>query len=268
MYITFYSTCQGEAICETLKKSLGDEHIYNVIRNYQFILEQCALPINILEKTDIFIYQEIGPSNGVYSTCNNIENNIVSYLPKICKKIIIPYVHASWLWGVICALERDTTTDSDNIEDRMETNNVYSNTQIIYELKKTHSLHEILYMYDNFKIDFNFKDRMQKEMDILKNKEVTTDIKVCDFIQQNYTSINLFTTNNHPTGTLIIHMVKQILTILDININYTFNYDVDILPGKTPHSSYEIKYHEFKFDVFVDDNIIKKYITNIYNQTC
>lgn len=63
----------------------------------------------------------------------------------------------------------------------------YLNEDIIVNLKKqNHSIENILEMYDNNKLDFNFNIRKNNSINILKTKEKTCMIKISDFILENY----------------------------------------------------------------------------------
>jgi len=104
---------------------------------------------------------------GIYSTCEEIDNNIVSYLPKSYTKITIPYVYADWLWSVCKVLKRDGNING--VNKICKTNDIeynYINKDIILDLKKTYNLEEILRMYDNNKINFNYEKRKLESINI------------------------------------------------------------------------------------------------------
>ena len=119
MNITIYSTCQGAAIQYYLKKYFYTSANFNLIQNYFLILNKNPSELTnfrkILSTTSIFIYQEIHPKYDVYSTDTNIENNILSFLPQNCKKIVIPYIYADWLWGINVVHIGDGTANFDII---------------------------------------------------------------------------------------------------------------------------------------------------------
>lgn len=101
--ITIYSTCQGEGISHYLKHYFPEDN-FNVIRNYNIVLSnqpnEIESFINLLTNTNIFIYQQMPMKWGIYSTDLSVENNLLSYLPNNCIKIVIPYVFADWYWGL------------------------------------------------------------------------------------------------------------------------------------------------------------------------
>jgi hypothetical protein len=266
MQITIYSTCQGDGLVHYLKLVVPSNYNFTVIRNYQLILNNDCIPINILNNTDVFIYQEMGSKWGIYSTCDSVDNNILSHLPNKCKKIIIPYVYASWQWAIIDGLERDQTMHFNQINKTFDTRYNYLNKEIIQNLKKEYNLEQIFHLYDEGKIDFKYKERFENELSILRQKENNSHIKVCDFIIENYKKQQLFTTQNHPTNPVFKHMVYQILELINFIPPYNkMSDDSFSLPGNISFSSYDIKYHAFEFPCNIDDNLIINYITNIYN---
>jgi len=189
----------------------------------------------------------------------------LSHLPQKCKKIIIPYVYSTWQWSTICDVQRDLTLNFNKIN-ADGTNIKYINKEVIQSLKKFYKLQQILELYDEGKIDFKYKERMENEISILRKNENSAQVKVSDFIIENYKKQQLFTTQNHPTYPIFKHMVFQIAELL--NLTPPSNKKLDdsfLLPGNLKFSSYDINYHNFEFPVEIDDNLIKKYITDIYN---
>ena len=99
MNIVFYSNCQCRGIKYFLEEYLKNKNIIvNFIElenNYQMIKNNSLLPVDILQIADIFIYQPIEKKWNIYSTDENIPNNIISYLKKDCIKISFPYIYNS-----------------------------------------------------------------------------------------------------------------------------------------------------------------------------
>ena len=271
--ITIYSTCQGDGICHYLKLYFPNDN-FNIIRNYQLILNKQSQEINnfrnLLQNTSIFIYQHMQAKWGIYSTDLSINNNILKYLPNNCIKIIIPYVFADWYWGIGKTLLRDFTYNFDKIDNEADTRFKYFNKEVILYMKYNDKLNldTILKLYDDNKINFNYEERMEKGINILKIKEETCDIKVSDYILKNYKKQKLFLTTNHPSNYIIIEMTKQILEKLNINysnFNYLIENDNFSLGGECIFSNYDKLFHKFDFQINCNDEIIKNIITEIYN---
>jgi len=164
MKIVFYTNCQYRGIHLFLKKSLDYTFVH--IENYSLIRNKKDIPFDILKSADIFIYQPIDKKHGVYSTDQIIENNIMSYLQQSCTKISFPYIYNSSLWILLPpAIIDGYIGDYPDI-------NKYVNREPIEKLKNNqHSLSEVLEIYKNGDLDFEYEVRFNKSIAILRKKE-------------------------------------------------------------------------------------------------
>tara|TARA_B110000208_G_C11775468_1_gene431866 strand:- start:1137 stop:1937 length:801 start_codon:yes stop_codon:yes gene_type:complete len=262
MKICFYSNCQFKGIHTYLSTKL--DYDYDHVENYILIKNKRTIPVDILKSADIFIYQPIDSRHGIYSTDINIENNMMSYLSPKCKKISFPYIYNSALWILI------PPSLSDSMIGNYGEAGKYINSEPIETLKiKGHSLDEVLEMYSNGKINFDFENRFNKCIKILKDKEELCDIKVSDYIINNVRSKKLFYTQNHPSSHVFIHCVNQILKILLINDLYDVNQikKGDIIgSGCWCSTSYDINYWKFTYKEIPNDDKYIGHIKNIYNK--
>jgi hypothetical protein len=211
---------------------------------------------------------------GVYSTDLSIENNILSYLPKNCIKIVIPYVYADWLWGLAEIMKRDGTPHFDEIGVEVYKCMKYINKEIIFNMKAGgFNLNDILNLYNDNKLNFNYDERKEKGINILKSKEKTCDVKVSDYILENYKKERLFYTPNHPSPIILKLMAKQILTKLNIshsnfdkmfeNNNYYINKGKELL-----HLKADVDYYKFDYKVGVQKNEnVHNIIEKVYLQS-
>jgi len=191
----------------------------------------------------------------------------MSYLSPNCKIISFPYIYNSSLWILI------PPSDGDGYIGNYPDMDKYINREPIEKLKvKGYSLDEVLQMYSKGEIDFDYKNRFNKSIEILKKKEELCDVKVAAFIEKNIKKHKLFFTQNHPTTCVFIHCVNQILSILGHNYKYDeFSYPENIcnLPGKRPHTSYDIKYWNFEYkNNNINNNWYINHIKKIYNNFC
>jgi len=261
--IVYYTNCQYSGIDFFLKKYIKNiETLY--IENYTLIKNKNKIPVDILKNANIFIYQPIDKKHGIYSTDTIIENNIMSYLTPNCITISFPYIYNSSLWILIPPANIDGYIGNYPDIDK------YINKESIEKLKiQGYSLDEVLVMYFNGKIDFDYENRFNKSIEILKKKEEICDVKVATFIEKNINKRRLFFTQNHPTTCIFIHCVNQILSILGHDHKYDeFAYPENIvkLPGEWPHTSYDIKYWNFEYkNNNINNNWYIDHIINIYN---
>ena len=267
MNIVFYSNCQCRGIKYFLEEYLKNKNIIvNFIElenNYQMIKNNSLLPIDILQLADIFIYQPIDKKWNIYSTDDNIQNNIISYLKKDCLKISFPYIYNSSLWCIITPSLGDGITGGGYFKDV----NKYINKECIEKLKLNRfSLEQVIDMYHNDKINFNYEERLNNNLLILKEK--ICNIIVSDFIEENIKHIELFLNQGHPTTPLFVHCANQIIDLLYGEKNtFPYNYPEQYFAGdfRLPHSKYDLQYWNFKYDVVINDNAYIEHIRNIYN---
>lgn len=262
--IIFYTNCQYRGLKYFLEKYFKDEKKIYHIENYTLIKYKKNIPIDILKLADIFIYQPIDKKHGIYSTQTSVEINIMSYLSSNCKRISFPYIYNSSLWILIPPANIDGYIGNYPDIDK------YINREPIENLKaKGYSLNKVIEMYSKGLIDFDYENRFNKSLDILKKKEEFCDVKVATFIEKNIKKHRLFFTQNHPTSCVFIHCVNQILSILGYNHKFDeFAYPENIcnLPGEWPQTSNDIKYWNFEYkNININNNWYIEHIKNIYN---
>jgi len=236
---------------------------YHHIQNYQLIDNKIPPPTEILNIADIFIFQFTNEIHGIYSTNPNSDKNIFNYLKKDCIKIGIPSIFNSSFWPVIPYGGQNK--DGHNI---------------VLDLKKF-SLNEIFNLYDNNLIDFKLKERFdncQKHTKDIENYYLTNTtldiIEITDFIQEYYKKYKLFITHNHPSSYIFIYISNKIIDIINkyknIKIEYydnIFNYSLIqwVEGGDWPDSQYIKKELDVNYINHTDENKIKLYIKDIYN---
>ena len=260
MKIVFYTNCQYKGLQYFLE--MFNKYTFDIIENYDIIKNKKPIPIDILNQADIFIYQPIDKKHGIYSTLNEVENNICSYLPESCKKISFPYIYNSAFWILIPPAEIDSFIGN-------YVNYKYINSEPIEILKqKGKSLDEVIHMYNKNLIDFNYKNRFNNNIKILQEKEKNCDIKVSNFIVTNKRN-KLFLTQNHPTSCIYVHCINQLLVLLNIEYEFdTFAYSENICnyPCEWFHTSYDIQYWDFEYNVTnINNDWYIPHIKNIYN---
>jgi len=269
--VFIFATCQGGAIAKFLNESQEFRDKYNitdVVRNYQMIHNDEILIdkyYTSLRDTDVFIYQPLDDRYGKNST-----NYLKSLLKSTCITISIPYVYNFSLWPLVPALNGDVTDEWCN---RDGYNSVTKNIEIIDDLIKSGlSLNEILLKYDNNQIDFNYDERHDKTMKILKEKDKYTDIKVHDYIKENISKKRLFLYASHPTSYVFIHMTNQILNILGLE-NIGDEYPIDFVDLKSPipiaFSTCSNNFFKFEFiskdEKFIANEFYRNIIIKYFN---
>jgi hypothetical protein len=206
--IYLFTNCQGHHISTVLPKINIFQKYFNFycIRNYceRLDFEETAF-VNTNKLCDIFIYQPITSAhfNNTEIILNNLDSRII--------QISMPYTYCNWMW----LFGNDIPNSLDCIKNYTYENNDNLNREVINDILL------------NNKIDFDILNRMEKSLNILKEKETLTQIKTHDFILENYKKKRLFFTSNHLTPPLVIHITQQLLKIIHINLEI----DKDLLIG-------------------------------------
>jgi len=271
--VVFYANCQGIQIWCVLRLSKIFMEFYedklNYITNYHHLYNKTELNYSLIQQADLFIYQPIDKKHGVYSTDLSVPGNVLSYCKPSCVLISFPYIYQSAMWSLIKPAKIDDLSGGYGNYDK------YVNREVILALKKKGlTLKQVLQMWDQNSIDFNYQSRYENNLQILREKEALTDIKVSDFIDRHIHTKFLFLTQNHPTSPIIVHCVNQIFKKLKIddelelfNLRADFGYEK---PQKGwPVSKYDIQFWKFEYKSQEDSNATNFYkdiIKNIWNQ--
>ena len=258
-----YGNCQGRHVEYILNQSNIFKKKYSTyyFANYELINSKNKLDINfinLLKNCKLFIYQPVKKIHGIYSTSQNIDNNVYSYLSVDCIKISFIYINNIALDTFLHETFDANLNNKDkqllyNIEEMKNIDpkfyvfyNYFGFKDIFnYKLNKKYSNSDILSLFDNNLLDFNFKERWEFSFNILKDNEKITDIKISDFIEKNYKNIELFYTNNHPTNYIFLEVVNQILDKINIpKLDYNINWN-NLDTRKMHYDKYNIPYYNF-----------------------
>ena len=182
--VLIYSNCQGSVFLHINKLNIFNKYFnFLKIENYIELTDEIKNNLNtIFPKLDILIYQPIRES-GIGIQLKYILENI--NLSRV-KTITLTYLYCNWYWLF--------DTKSLDILDS------YKNLDI-----KREDIHNILC---NFNGEI-LKKRMEESFNIFEEKEKNVDIKVLNFIKQNYKKERLFFNKNHITKNVIIYMINE-----------------------------------------------------------
>jgi hypothetical protein len=209
--LLFCTNCQGPAITKYLQDSKKFNELYNVDYIENWILLKTNDKSKYIEKLkicDVFIYQPLKKKHGELST--ETENGLKTYLKSGCKLISFPYIYNSGLWPFF-----HHVSDENEFYPGLSGFRI-TNIEVIKELLKSYSKEQILKLYIDDKINFNYKKRFFDSISILEENEKNTDIPVSKYILDNYQSKRLFFIKDHPSKYILIYVANKILEILNI----------------------------------------------------
>jgi hypothetical protein len=196
--------CQNDGIMYYLSQSDEFSKTYEMkhYTNWQLIKNNCEIPMNDIQNSDLFIFQPLRIVHGCYSTDPTVVGSIGSYVKDDCVKISYPYVFSSSMWPLVQKAQNQNIWFGGEVIDKL----------ILEGLEKN----DILNLYHQNKIDWQYKTRFEKSINILKEKEAITDIKISNFIEKNLKDILLFLIPQHPTSIIFLNIANQILEKLNM----------------------------------------------------
>jgi len=225
--------------------------------SYIFIRDKLSLELKKLSNYDIFIYQPVNDSYGIYSS-----NNLLSLLNKKCIKIGIPFIYIDSFFPLISKNDAHEIDGGDGYN-----NGKILNEDIIIDLKKYNTKQEIILLYNDNKINFNYENRFLENIERIRIKEKICDVKIVDFILQNYKKYKLIHLHVHPDKKILDHIAKQVFNLLGIK-EYIGNHDTDfdkIFGGEGkgyPYHQTSIDHFNFQFK---SDKTAQNYYLDLIN---
>jgi hypothetical protein len=158
----FIGNCQNDGLKIFL---LHSEEFRNTFEtksyaNWQLIENQSSIPMKDVQEADLFVCQPLRPEYGCYSTDPTIEGSIGYYVNDKCIKITYPYVFSSSFWPIVQAGQGKNA------------NRWFGNESIDKLLNDGLDKSEILNLYYENKIDWEYEKRFEHSIQILKNKDV------------------------------------------------------------------------------------------------
>lgn len=204
------TNCQGNDIFQAMRTLpiVQEQFTFKMFANYAD--NDMNAVIAGVKEADIILYQPLpladiqkmlhhhadGPIPATRATYS--PEYLLTFKKAEAITISIPYIYCNWLWSVYTY--HSTLHDGN----------------VIKNLLTKHSPEKILHMYRNNEINFELKARMEASIEILKDKEKNTDVKVVEYILENYKHKRLFYICNHITKHIAIHCANQVLQFIGI----------------------------------------------------
>ena len=244
MFILFFTNCQGSLIWEHYLQNheYFKDYTYKCIDNWL----TKTIDTDSFKTCDIFVYQPMSK----YTISEY--DNVLNLLKPECIKICFPSIYLD-IWPLY--------PQGDKI----------IGSYTITNLKDLgYSLETLLILYDNGLFSFDLKNRFKKSFDYLKEREDKyCNIKVSQFILDNYKKYELADTQNHITGILLSFTANQICDFLKITRSreniFLDTFHVNAM--RWPNSIYSIKELEIEYINENYHDYYKDYIKRIYSST-
>jgi hypothetical protein len=211
MHILIYGNCQGGSVYRYLQK-YTTKFTLDYMVNYEYIFKQLPLPGDLISRCDIFIYQPIEETRGIYST-----KHIMTLLKPTCRCISFPYL---FFYGY-APDEHDYSKKEATISSTCLFGNwPYDNHKILELLSRDGKLTGSEISEQIQRDDFISKEFLMEKtsysITTLRRHESNCTVQVADFIEREYRKHLLFYTRNHPTNVLLDEVFRQLCAQLEI----------------------------------------------------
>lgn len=263
------ANCHGEAIISYLalsKKFRKEYFVYplpQIQENYEGRISQ-----ELLLNTDIYMHQDIRRGNSVSD--NLSDEAIEKCLSKGTLNITIPNLvgMGNWMFPSLKDLDRIIKTQKEVVY-------ILYRDEILDEAERNMNgtVSEFVEYWSHFNYDDTTLDELwNMNKAKLKGREKSWDIKVSDFIYNNYKSIPCFADANHPSKYVMKEIGRQVAQILELTDICDEGYEsnmglpIPILPSVRDHFglnftvSRERKRDYFGKEVEDSDKEIEDYI--------
>lgn len=212
-----YGNCQVEAIGGYLKQNYPKLYDYFIFVNFQILREEREIPIELLNKADLFIYQPLH-GHGSFDT----EFIISNYLKKTCRCISLPYIYFSGYFPDYIHDPNNSKTVSIEFPHGM----FYAGHQKIKDFVEARVPPGII-LEKCMQLDLYNEalvlENCEKTLKILEDREKDTNIKVAYFIRKNFRKVRLFHMATHPTNIMLKLVTKKLLSIMKLDPNAVEN---------------------------------------------
>lgn len=195
----FLGNCHNAGIISHLIKSEEFSETYSIesYTNWELLKYKISPPVESVKTCDLFVFQPLREEYGCYSTYPNVPDSIGSFVKDDCIKISYPYTYFSAFWPIVQSEQNK---------------NRWFGWEPIHKLKMGGmGEKEILNLYQDNLIDWEYKKRLNDTVEILKEKEKYTDIKISDYIVENIKKQLVFLIPQHPTSFIFLEIANQIL---------------------------------------------------------
>lgn len=262
---TIYGNCQARIIARVLNSSKMFKNQFEYIdikAVHRMTLKDLEYTINeVLPQLDLLIFQPVSDkfnNDERYSTNN--------FLQKLKSKAISISFPSCYFSGYNPELKRIVSSeDSINKNDF----NYHDQNLVKYFLEENFSNPECFMLSDSFySKDFSFQ-AVEESINELEKRELNIfgseqqiDIKISQFIRENYRKQRLFYTFNHPSEPLLIYLGKSILRLLEIDDEISLHKD------SFTHTIYPIyKSHYQNLELLFDNTPVYKINNQDYQYT-
>lgn len=209
--VVINANCHGDAVKEYLWLSASFCNNYIIYPISAVHLSEGSIDIALLRHTDVYIHQDIRKENPISYQLS--DEYVRQFLSRSVIDICIPNLvgMGNWMYPSLRGMEKVINPGKESVYV------LYSDQVLEEAAKECHTYEEIRkfwtgYKYEESIMENNFTICMNK----LKEREKNWDIKIYDYIINNYREIPCFTDASHPSKYVMKVIGRQIAQIMGL----------------------------------------------------
>mgnify|MGYP003307744905 CR=1 FL=1 len=228
--VVINANCHGRPIEKYLLKSKKFLKNY-IIHHIPQVQENKEIDELLLKRADVYIHQDIRKDNSINYKLS--DEYIIPKLNKDCKKITIPNLYGTmgcWMFP------QHTEGVLPSIKVRDGNRNTFYKDTVLEELYENNIvlLSEYVKFYKNYKYEEKLLNKYWEEgIQKLQQREEKWDIKISDYILENYKKVPCFVDIGHPSMYIMLEIGKRLAKYLDID-DITYTYEIGHLGLASP----------------------------------
>lgn len=203
--LLIFANCQGEALAYFLRKTRMPEFFdIKVYANYRIILGQESYEklVEDAARCDVFLYQPTDPlKHGQKSSAEIIEHVV----PKAAQKISFSYSFNSGFFP-ICKY-----------------GSWHTGQQLLQECQ--YGGIDLVEKFDLGILNYDCARRFAECLAEQSRREETMDIRLAQFILQNFQTKHLFTMINHPSSELLVELTRRVIRLVRPELDYAIEFN-------------------------------------------
>ena len=213
-----YGNCQTEYIKNRLIQNSDFSNIYSQVftkKVHRIKPEEIPDLEAMISEVDLFIHQPVSDN---YRKMPSLGTNYLkSQLKPDCKVISFPVAYFTGYYPEMIYLK---SLNNQPIKGDIYNYHDFNILSGFYQGKNVENIISSIFD-ESFYSPYYIKNNFHLTVGELAKRETSLDIKISQFITNNYKIINLFNTINHPNHPIIGYVINRILEILGFSTQYS-----------------------------------------------
>jgi len=189
-FCVIHANCQGQILLDMLNQSPMFAEQYATVNFYNYTPQHPTK--DIMMRCKLFIYQDVP---GIA--------DLLANLPTDCRTVCLPMISWRVFWPYTPKTEKELRKYP------------YSDAYVLDLIRQGHTKEQVIKQYLQLDVDkhIDLEDVYQKNIAYLDSSHNTRDIRITDYIVDNFTKRELFFSYNHPHKDILLQVANEILNI-------------------------------------------------------